>query len=502
MTTHAASPARYSAHVKSARAGEPATAELHHHQGRDRCSVMRNPNSGPPHELHPILRADKQHGNETPARGPLPVRILFVHQNMPAQYAHLAPHYAAVPGNEVVFLTRRKGVEIPGVRTVRYDLGRQARTDSHHYVKFLDEQLLYGQAIVREALTLKKQGFRPDVICAHSGWGEALFLKDVFPDVPMLIYAEFYYRGRGSDVGFGTPGEPDFDIVCRSRARNAHLLLSLEAADWAVTPTRWQWQQQPAAFRPRMSVIHDGIRTAVCTPDPAARVVLPSGVVLSRDDEVVTYISRNLEPYRGFDRFMRALPDLLKRRPQAHVVLVGGDETSYGTPPGDARNWREKLLAEVRIDPHRVHFVGRVPYGQFLQLLRVSRVHTYLTFPFVLSWSMLESMSVGCCLVASATPPVKEVLRDGETGSLVDFFDGEALVDRICTLLDDPERRAAYGAAARNFAIENYDLQSVCLPQQVALIERVASRNLPRITSTAVADRFPGAPPESAPDLA
>lgn len=432
----------------------------------------------------------------------MPVRILFVHQNMPAQYAHLAGHYAAVPGNEVVFLTRRKGVEIPGVRTVRYDLARAARTDGHHYVKFLDEHLLYGQAAVRETLALKKQGFRPDIICAHSGWGEALFLKDVFPDVPLLIYAEFYYRGRGSDVGFATPSGPDFDLVCRSRTRNAHLLLSLEAADWAVTPTVWQWQQQPAAYRPRTSVIHDGIRTSVCTPDPSARLTLPSGAVLSRDDEVVTFVSRNLEPYRGFDRFMRGLPDLLKRRPQAHVVLVGGDETSYGGMPGDARNWREKLLSEVRIDPHRVHFVGRVPYSQFLQILRVSRVHIYLTYPFVLSWSMLESMSVGCCLVGSATPPVQEVLRDGETGALVDYFDGEALVERICELLDDPERRARYGAAARAFAIRHYDLESVCLPQQIALIERVASGNLPRLVSTAVADGFPGAPPESAPESA
>src|SRR3546814_491891 len=280
---------------------------------------------------------------------------------MPAQYAHLAAHYAADPRNEVVFLTRRKGIELPGVQTVRYDLSRQPRTDAHHYVKFLDEQLLYGQAAGRAALTLKAGGFRPDVICAHSGWGEALFLKDVFPDVPLLAYAEFYYRGRGADIGFGSTQEPELDIVCRTRMRNAHMLLSLEAADWSITPTLWQWRQQPEAYRSRMSVIHDGIRTGICTPDPAARLTLPNGLVLSRDDEVVTYVSRNLEPYRGFDRFMRALPELLKRRPQAHVVLLGGDETSYGGPPGDARNWREKLLAEVPVDPHRVHFLGRVP---------------------------------------------------------------------------------------------------------------------------------------------
>lgn len=424
------------------------------------------------------------------------MRILFVHQNMPAQYAHLAAHYAAIPGNEVVFMTRRKGMEMPGVRTVRYELARESRTDAHHYVKFLDEQLLYGQAAARMAVTLKNGGFHPDVICAHSGWGEALFLKDAFPDVPMLVYAEYYYRGRGADVGFDVAREPEIDLICRSRARNAHMLMSLEACDWAVTPTVWQWSQQPVAYQPRISVIHDGIRTNICTPDPTARLTLPNGAELSRDDEVVTYISRNLEPYRGFDRFMRALPVLLRRRPNAHVVLVGGDEASYGGLPADARNWREKLLAEVRIDPHRVHFLGRVPYDYYMKVLRVSRVHTYLTYPFVLSWSMLESMSMGCCLVASATQPVLEVLRDGETGALVDYFDGEAMVERICTLLDDPDTRARYGAAARDYVLQNFDLETVCLPQQVALIERVASRKLPKVTSTAVAEGFPGAPPE------
>lgn len=426
------------------------------------------------------------------------MRILFVHQNMPAQYAHLASHYARDPKNEVVFLTRRKDVEMPGVRKIRYDLSREPKIDGHHYVRFLDEHLLYGQAVAREAIALKASGFTPDVMCVHSGWGEALFLKDVFPNVPLLVYAEYYYRGRGSDVGFDMAKEPEFDIICRSRARNVHLLLSLEAADWSVTPTQWQWQQQPAAYRSRMSVIHDGIRTNVCTPDATARLPLPNGTVLSRDDEVISYIARNLEPYRGFDRFMRALPALLKRRPNAHVVLVGGDDASYGGLPGDARSWREKMLAEVRIDPRRVHFVGRVPYEYYLRVLRVSRVHIYLTYPFVLSWSMLESMSTGCCMVASSTPPVCEVLRDGETGALVDYFDGEAMVNRICTLLDDPETRSRYSAAARDYAVRNYDLETVCLPQQIALIEQVATGNLPRITSNAIADGFPGAMPDPA----
>jgi glycosyltransferase involved in cell wall biosynthesis len=422
------------------------------------------------------------------------VRFLFVHQNMPAQYAHLVHHFARDPNNEVVFITRRQRLEIPGVRKVRYELNREPRLDAHRYVRTLDEQLLYGQAVVRACLKLQEEGFTPDIICVHSGWGEGLFLKDVYPDVPVLNFAEYYYHGVGADVGFG--GEAvDIDRLCRTRMRNVHLLMSMEQADWNITPTVFQWQQLPEAYRPRTSIIHDGVRTNVCVPNPDVKVTLPDGTELTRDDEVVTYLSRNLERYRGFDVFMRALPLIQKARPNAHVIVVGGDDTSYGAKPADYPSWREKMQAEVAFDPDRVHFMGRVPYSYYLSMLQLSRVQIYLTFPFVLSWSLLESMSVGCCIVASDTPPLHEAIIDGETGVLTDFFDHKALCDKICALLDDPERRARLGAAAREFAIKTYDLETVCLPQHLELIRRVAARDLPSFSSTAVADDFPGAPP-------
>jgi glycosyltransferase involved in cell wall biosynthesis len=407
------------------------------------------------------------------------MKILFIHQNMPAQYAHLAPHFAKSPENEVVFLTKRKDLEIQGVRKVRYELSREPRTDSHQYVRTLDEQLLYGQAVARKVLELRDQGFVPDIICAHSGWGEALFLKELLPDVPLMIYAEFFYRAKGSDMDFATDQAIELDRQLRTRMRNVHLLQGLVDCDWALSPTIWQWQQHPEIFRPKISVLHDGIRTEICKPDPTAELPLPNGKTLTRSDEVITYVARNLEPYRGFDVFSSSLPELMKRRPNAHVVLIGGDEVSYGSAPSDARNWRERALRELPIDPNRVHFMGRVPYSMYMKVLQISRVHVYLTYPFVLSWSMLESMSMGCALVASSTAPVREVMTHRENGLMVDYFNRTELIESICEVLEDADLRKRLGENARRMVIEKFDLNTVCLPKQIELIETLAAGGKP-----------------------
>ena len=195
---------------------------------------------------------------------------------------------------------------------------------------------------------------------------------------------------------------------------------------------------------------------------------------------MITFVSRRLEPYRGFHVFMRALPRLLRERPQAHVLIVGGDEAGYGQPPPGGGTWREVLWAEVGgvLDRSRVHFLGRVPYAEFVALLQLSSVHVYLTYPFVLSWSMIEAMACGCAVVASATPPVLEVIEDGGNGLLVDFFDTDRIVDAVSRVLDHPDRMRAMRAAARRTAIERYDFATVCLPRHVELIERIAARRL------------------------
>jgi glycosyltransferase involved in cell wall biosynthesis len=400
--------------------------------------------------------------------------VLFLHQNAPGQFKHLAPALARRPGNRIVFVTKREAVTVPGVQFATYSPARLAHGSTHHYLRLFENSVLHGQQVVRLCHGLAQHGFRPDVVVAHPGWGEALFIKDVFPRTRLANYCEFYYRGVGADIGFD-PGEPaSIDQVCRARARNAHLLLSLESCDGGWSPTRWQKSQHPAIFHPKIEVIFDGIDTETVRPDPAAAYRLPDGRCLTRADEVVTYVARNLEPYRGFPSFVRALPEILRRRPEARVVVVGGDEISYGNAPSDGKTWREAMLAEVAFDRERVHFVGRIPYGDYLRLLQVSSAHVYLTVPFVLSWSCIEALAAGCVVIASRTPPVEEVIEDGRNGLLFDFFSPAEIADRVVEVLADGGGQEALRQRARASVLGAYDLAH-CLPRQLRLIDRIAA---------------------------
>lgn len=418
------------------------------------------------------------------------MRILFVHQNMPGQFKHLAPALARA-GHEVVFLTKRGDVALPGVRTAVYKPRRISADTTHHYVRLFETCVLHGQEVLRRCQTLIDEGFRPDLVVAHPGWGEALFLKDIFPRAPLVNYCEFFYSAQGADVGFD-PREPvGLDTICRVRARNAHLLLSLEACDAGLSPTAWQRSRHPRPYLRKIATVFDGIDTRQIGPNPAARFRLPDGRDLTPEDEVVTFVARNLEPYRGFPSFMRALPQLLARRPAATVVVVGGDEVSYGAPAPNGLSWRETLLAEVDLPPGRVHFLGRLPYARYLTLLQVSKAHVYLTVPFVLSWSFMEAMASGCVVVASKTAPVEEVLVDGDNGFLTDFFDSGRIADDIAAALDHADRDRVR-RAARETILGRYDL-ATCLPRQFDFLSRVVGRPLAPHARTIAAPRSPDA---------
>ncbi len=410
------------------------------------------------------------------------MKILFIHQNFPGQYKHLSQVLAA-QGHECVALTLRvqEAKMWNGVKLIPYSLPDRKGQNTHPWILDFDTKVTRAHACFSAARDLKKQGFSPDLILAHHGWGESMFLKDVWPDARMGIYCELYHLSDYPHTGF----DPEFDrgdpeeFALRIRMKNLHNHLHFDIADAGISPTAFQADTFPGAFRDRITLCHDGINTKLSCPNPDVKLNLQKHGSLSRDDEIITFVNRNLEPYRGYHIFMRALPRLLRERPKATVLIVGGNDVSYGARPPKGQTWKQIFIDEVRgqipdDDWERVRFLDRIPHGQFTNLLQISRVHVYLTYPFVLSWSLMEAMSCGAAIVASNTEPVREVLRDGETGVLVDFFDSDGIVDRVSALLDDEDRRTALGTAARAKMVEHYDLRTICLPRQMEWVKGLA----------------------------
>ena len=411
------------------------------------------------------------------------MNFLFIHQNFPGQYCHLAPALRA-RGHACLAIGGPTAVQLPGIHLhrVRYPgLGRPPGI--HPWAEDFQLKCLRADAVARKAHQLAQQGFKPDLILGHPGWGELLAIKDVLPDVPVLHQLEFVYQLAGADAGF----DPEFasgavDPVSqwrsasRLRLRRAPQLLAFHDLDHALAPTHWQASTAPQLFADRISVIHEGIDTLRIRPDPDAQVQLRgAGLSFRPGDEVVSYVARSLEPYRGFHVFMRMLPRLLACRPRCHVVIVGSDGVSYGAAPAVERSWRQVLLDELKgqLDLSRIHFVGRVSHPVLHNLFQVSACHVYLTYPFVLSWSLLEAMSCGSVVVASATAPVQEVIRNEQNGLLVDFFDPGALADQVAKVLASPDDYRPLALAARQTVQKDYDLSEICLPRQLQLVEQL-----------------------------
>jgi glycosyltransferase involved in cell wall biosynthesis len=410
------------------------------------------------------------------------MNYLFIHQNFPAQYIHLLRHLASQPGNQLLYITQPNANSMSGVQKITYPKDQRSSINCHAYSIEIDRAIYAAAAVADKCRELRSQGFRPDLIVGHSGWGETMFVKDVFPDVPLLANFEFYYHSSGVDVGFDPEFVSVFQDPSRLRVRNATNLLAFEGADWGHSATRWQRSLYPPEIRSRISAIHEGVNTDIVRPNRGAQFKLPgSDRILTRADQVVTFVSRNLEPYRGFHTFMRALPYLLRRCKRAEVVIVGGDGVSYGTPPPPRSTFKKMMLEELgnKIDLTRVHFVGMQEYHNYLTLLQVSSAHVYLTYPFVLSWSFIEAMACGCLIVGSRTPPVLEVLRDGVNGLAVDFFSPNKLANRIQSALEQPEEMQPLRNAARRTAVKYYDLKKVLLPRWLGLFDDLINGRRP-----------------------
>jgi len=397
------------------------------------------------------------------------VNFLFVHQNMPGQYREVVQWLGAQGHHRIIFLTQRKECpKIPGVDVVRYAAHHVAKKDAYGLSKVWETATGAGFGAAEAAQKLKDEtGFQPDIIVGHTGWGELLFLKKIWPDVPILGLFEYFYNAAGGSVGFDPeePMSPHTPFLLE--ARNAVPYAALHHVDRGIVPTHWQFERFPDGFHEKLHVLHDGIRTDLLTPDPAAKIKLGRMEHdLTREDEIVTYVARNMERTRGFHQFMRALPKILDSRPNARVIAIGGNDTSYGQSskhPGGLRGEMEEEVGHL-IDWERVHFVGRVPYSEFRRILQISRCHIYLTMPFVLSWSLLEAMSMEATVIASDVAPVREVITHGKTGTLVDFFDPGALAERVVDVLENPSNYAHLGPAARTHVVDRYDFLTKSLP--------------------------------------
>jgi len=408
--------------------------------------------------------------------GVLKLKILFIHQNFPGQFRHLAPALSRL-GHEVHGL----GItpqQLAGVTVHQYSPRRSSSPNVHPLASEFETKVIRGEACMQALKTLaqaqagQRQAFVPELIVAHPGWGESLYVKDLYPDVPLLGYLEFHYALRGADVGFDPEfgAQPTPETSARLRSKNAHNWLAFEPMQAALCPTHWQASMLPRSIRDKTSVIFDGVDTQRACPNPRAEILLEeSGAKFRAGEEIITFVNRNLEPYRGYHIFMRALPSILKARPKARVLIVGGDQVSYGGKAPEGKTWKDIFFNEVKdqLDTSRVFFLGRVPNPVFIKLLQVSACHVYLTYPFVLSWSCIESLAAGCAVVASGTEPVREVIRDQDNGLLVDFFDIQGLASRVIEVLAQPERFQAMRERARADAVARFDLASVCLPAQL-----------------------------------
>jgi glycosyltransferase involved in cell wall biosynthesis len=364
---------------------------------------------------------------------------------------------------------------------VRYGINRGNQKGLHPWLTDLETKVIRGECCARAAHTLKEKGFCPDIICGHPGWGEMLFLKEIWPNVPVLAYQEFYYRAYGLDYDFDKElqKDPSWEDTSRIRIKTANQLISSQVIDWSVAPTHFQKSTFPQFIKDRMSVIHDGIDTDMAAPkrdNESISLKLRSGEVLDQSQKIVSFVNRRLEPYRGCHTMIRAIPHIQQRCPNAKVVIVGRQKgVSYGSPCAEGE-WKDHFLAEIenQYNPENVIFTGPLEYEDYLSLMKITAAHIYLTYPFVLSWSMLEAMSCEAPLIGSNTPPVKEVVEDGKNGLLTDFFDEKALAQKVEDMLNDPKMAKTLGRKARQTVLESYSLNK-CVPRQLGLISLVAS---------------------------
>lgn len=405
------------------------------------------------------------------------MKILFVHQNYPGQYREIVPRLAASGAHQILFLTQRRGLPAPKDHTLAiYQPDHIPAKDAYSFTRWFEQGCGTGIGVAKACGQIKQKGFTPDIVVGHIGWGEITFVKEVWPDVPVVGYFEYYFIPEGGCLNFDPEYPERPNISALLHARNAMNYLSYMRVDDGHTATQWQKETYPDLFHDKIKVMHEGVRADKLQPDHDSAIEVPlADPPFRRTDKLVTYLARNLEPIRGVHSFLRALPHLQAAHPDARVAIIGGDEVSYGSKLPDGDSYRARLCQELgdRVDWSRVHFLGRVPYPQLIDLLKLSRCHVYLTVPFVVSWSMLEAMALEKTIVASDVAPIGPFIEHNRNGLLVDFFASDKIAQTIAEVLSDDSGRRDLGQAARATVLEKYDFNTVCYPQFIALLNKL-----------------------------
>jgi len=403
------------------------------------------------------------------------MNVLFIHNNFPAQFRHVARALSLDPQVQVAAIGSPTAQAMPNVKLMKYPPLRADVTPTHPFARRFDLECRRADQVFAVARSLVSSGFMPDVIVAHPGWGEALPLRAAFPEARILVYCEFFYGAQGRDVGF----DPEFPAMSPHEqvglnAKNAATLLALIDADGGISPTPWQRSTYPVEFQSKIKVLHEGVDIDVARPNPHAMLRLSDGRTFTSADELVTYSVRSLEPLRGLHIFMRAIPKILAERPNAQILIIGDEvKAPYGLRAPEGRTWKAHYHQEIedKIDPQRAHFTGPLAYHDFLSALQISSAHVYLTYPFVLSWSLIEAMSSGCLVIASDTSPVRDVVNC-KNGILFPFFASDQLADHVVDALAHPDRYLSLRSRARDDVVKNFDMRRKCVPELLAMLGR------------------------------
>ena len=385
------------------------------------------------------------------------MKILFLHNNFPAQFGHIG-NYLAREGWDVRYLTQRKGAtsDLINITVYRDRDQPEEHKIGHPGLQSTGKAVITGASALEVGLHLReKEGYIPDVMVAHSGWGPGLFLKDVWPEAKMVGYFEWYYKGEADDIVFMRgPGRPAGEKA-RERMRNASIALELIECDAGLVPTAYQASQIPELFHHKIRIMHDGVDTDMYAPGDPGEVKF-GDETFRKGDEILTYVARGMEPYRGFPEFMNALEVLQKRRPNLRTIIVGEDRTAYGKPLKSGKTFKEDALERLDLDLSRITFTGLLPRPEYKKVLLLSSLHVYFTVPFVLSWSMMERLSAGCLLLGSDTAPVRELIEDGKNGYLTDYRDRDRLVEDMNRLLETRDEHEHVRKAARETITDSY----------------------------------------------